>query len=335
MRNIPGNKPFNRELKRNVLIERLHSYLPGNIRKISCRLYSDFLMSNRLNDYGKLIETFLENGFEFITIAGFHEKIANNRISDKRYVILRHDIDSDKMRAGKFFLMEKQYGVKASYYFRIKTLCYGLMREISGYGSEVGYHYEELATFWKRHKIKTSHEALLHIDEIKADFIANFSRIEKNFGVKIKSVASHGDFINRKLKIPNSIVLKDNDFSAGLGITAEAHGDIVFNNLDFNMADVNLRHKNPDHIILKDDNGLRAKLGITVEAYDDILFNKLDCYLTDTKFPVFWLPHSPLQAAKVKNRVCILTHPAHWGRAPFINLFDALERIYEDVRYGL
>lgn len=293
-------------------------------------------MPNRLDDYRKLIEIFFENGFEFVTVQGFHEKILNNQISEKKYVILRHDIDSDKMRAKQFFLIEKQYGVKASYYFRLRTLCYGLMREISEYGSEVGYHYEELATFCKRHKIKTSHEALRHLDEIKTDFTANFSRIEKNFGVKIKSVTSHGDFVNRKLKIPNHIILKDIDLRAGLGITAEASDAPLFNNLDFNVSDVNLKYKNSNHIILKDDNDLRARLGIIIEAYDDILFNNLDCYVSDTGFPVFWLPRSPLQQeVQAKKRVCILTHTGHWGRAPFINLLDGLERIYEGIKYGL
>lgn len=292
-------------------------------------------MPSRLDDYGKLIETFLENGFEFLTVAGFHEKILNSGISGKKYVVLRHDIDSDAMRTKHFFLIEKQYGVKASYYFRIKTLCYGLMREISEYGSEVGYHYEELATFCKRHGIKTSHEALRHIAEMKEDFIANFARIEKKLGVKIKSVASHGDFVNRKLRIPNHIILKDIDLNGGLGTTSEACDAPLFNNLDFDMDDVNVKHKNPNRIILKDDDDLRAKLGITVEAYDDILFNNLDCYLSDTRFPVFWLPRSPLQAAKVKKRICMLTHPSHWGRAPFINLFDVSERIYEGIRFGL
>mgnify|MGYP006145381963 CR=1 FL=1 len=62
-------------------------------------------------------------------------------------LVHRHDIDTDLPTARRMFALEQKHGVRASYYFRLSTLDFGLMRDIERYGSEASYHYEEIATY--------------------------------------------------------------------------------------------------------------------------------------------------------------------------------------------
>lgn len=84
----------------------------------------------------------------------------------------RHDIDTDVGGARAFFEIEKALGIRASYYFRLSTIDRDLMREINSYGSEVGYHYEELATHAKRYGLNTPAVARAHMDAITAELSA-------------------------------------------------------------------------------------------------------------------------------------------------------------------
>jgi hypothetical protein len=69
-------------------------------------------------------------------------------------LVHRHDIDSDLRTARKMFALEVKHGVQASYYFRLSTLDYGFMRDIEAAGGEASYHYEEVATYAKRHRLR-------------------------------------------------------------------------------------------------------------------------------------------------------------------------------------
>ena len=115
------------------------------------RIYSDFLMPSRLDDYKKLLKIALDSGYKIDSIAGFYEKIETHKIdSKKRYLILRHDIDTDIKTAMEMWNIERSMGVISSYYFRLSTFDVNLMQEISKSGGEASYHFEEVATFAKK-----------------------------------------------------------------------------------------------------------------------------------------------------------------------------------------
>jgi hypothetical protein len=63
-----------------------------------------------------------------------------------RLVVMRHDVDTTPNNEPKMALMEREFGIMATYYFRHKRGVFrpAVMRQIAGMGHEIGYHYETL-----------------------------------------------------------------------------------------------------------------------------------------------------------------------------------------------
>jgi len=190
---------------------------------IKNRIYSDYLMPSRLDEYERIISLLVENNYKQVSIKEYYFRLRNNLLENKKYFINRHDIDTDVNTAKEFFRIEKKYGVKATYYFRLSTLDFEFMKEIEKYGSEASYHFEEIATFAKKHHIKSKEEILKRMNDIKNMFEENFLNIEEKLGVKLQTVCSHGDFVNRKLKITNNEITNDLKLREKLGIKCEAY----------------------------------------------------------------------------------------------------------------
>ena len=91
--------------------------------------------------YKQLIHSFQSQGYFCQT---FEEYIKNPKV---KVVILRHDVDRKPGNALVIAKIEKEAGIKASYYFRIVKESYDedVIRQIAEMGHEIGYHYENLA----------------------------------------------------------------------------------------------------------------------------------------------------------------------------------------------
>jgi hypothetical protein len=208
-----------------------------NKNVINSRLYHDYLMPSRINDYEKILEN-AAGLYSFQTISSFDEIIASGKLSNCKYLIIRRDVDTRAYRVLKKMLsIEQKYNVKCSYYFRKRTLNIGLAREIARAGNEVSYHYEELAQYAYFHHIKTSEEVYASMQEIRTLFERNLYEFRKLTGLECKSVASHGDFINRKLNIFNTEILKDEKFREKCGIYREAYDKEQMSFVTFRIAD--------------------------------------------------------------------------------------------------
>lgn len=208
------------------------------MNKIWERVYADYLAGNRLDEYRRLIEASLDLGFHHCTIADLNAAIAKSSFTaDDNVFVHRHDIVTDTTGARGFFEIEKGLGVRSTFYFRLSTLDILLMREIHAYGSEVGYHYEELATRAKRRGIDTGASALADLASIRADFERNFRALQDALGFKIRSVASHGDFINRRLSVQNTPILQDADLRKRLGLECESYDPALMAFFNAYLAD--------------------------------------------------------------------------------------------------
>ena len=204
---------------------------------IKNRIYSDYLMKSRLAEYEKFLR-YSKKEFTFLPIIDFFNLIKENKLNNsKKYFINRHDIDTDIKTAKNFFELEKKYNIRSTYYFRLSTLDISFIKEINKYGSEVGYHFEEIASYCKKNHIKDKAKVYEHLQSIKNEFINNFRKIEQQIGFKIRSVASHGDFVNRKLGIINNEILLEQKTRVQLGIDVEAYDDILINNFDVYISD--------------------------------------------------------------------------------------------------
>lgn len=200
------------------------------------RLYSDYMLPNRLGEYEKLNRQIQEQGYVFKTTLDFFNDAVRHHKTQTKVFIHRHDIDTDAKTARRFFESEQKLGIKTSYYFRLNTIDIGLMKEIAAAGHEVGYHYEELAQYCKDHKIKTWDKAKEKMPEIQQRFKENFLTLQSKLGFKINSIASHGDFVNRILGHPNHELI-DTKILEELKIQLECYNKDMAACIDVHLSD--------------------------------------------------------------------------------------------------
>lgn len=200
------------------------------------RIYSDYLMPSRLGNYESLLEQAKALGYVQESVRDFHASLLRGE-SGRRVLVHRHDIDSDVRTARKMFAIEQRLGVRASYYFRLSTLDFGFMRAIEAYGSEASYHYEEVADFAKRHHIKDPNEVRRRFPEIRERFVRNYERIANQLAARMTTVASHGDFVNRRLNVINHELLLDRGLRARCGILCESYDAALLRHFGIYISD--------------------------------------------------------------------------------------------------
>ncbi|MDL2354118.1 MAG: hypothetical protein QFF03_02545 [Pseudomonadota bacterium] len=201
------------------------------------RLYCDYAMPSRLAAHEQFVCAAHAAGYAQMSVRQFVAAARKGLRADQKIVIHRHDIDTDLRTTRKLFALEKKHGIHSSFYFRRSTLDFTLMREIEEYGSEASYHYEELATYAKRHKIKDPAAIRARLPEIRADFLTNFQHIEQRFGRKMTTVAAHGDFANRRLAVRNTEILDHAPLRARCGIDCETYDRALLDQVGIYIAD--------------------------------------------------------------------------------------------------
>src|SRR5215470_5987150 len=175
------------------------------------RIYADFFMPSRLETYREFLCNAIYYGYEICSVDFLWQKIKNNGEieSQKKYLVLRHDIDTDPTTAKAMWCIEKALGVRSSYYFRLSTIDISLMQEIEFSGGEASYHFEEIAMLAKQKRLKRRENVLPYMPYIRSMFKDNLDLLRKQSGLPMKIVAAHGDFANRKLGMFNWELLQD------------------------------------------------------------------------------------------------------------------------------
>ncbi len=208
------------------------------IGKVWNRVYGDFLMPSRLHIYSDLLKTARLNGYIVCPVLEYWRLVGSGNVDPKsNYLILRHDVDTDLATAKEMWKIERSLDVSSSYYFRLSTLDYEFMREIEAAGGEASYHYEEIASVAKQQNLGTRDEVLQSMPQIKKLFSQNLADVRRRSGLPMKSVASHGDFINRRLKMKNSCILTDRALREEMGIELEVYDDTFFEYIENRYSD--------------------------------------------------------------------------------------------------
>lgn len=191
---------------------------------IKNRLYNDFFRPSKEGEYEKILKAAKDNGYEFHTVLSF-ENVVVCRDGGGKCLILRRDIDTaDSKILRKMLALEKQYGARATYYFRWNTMDVPLMQDIAEAGGEASYHFEEIATYCYKHRIRTKEEMLKHIEEIKELFVEQFAKFKKKTGQPCLTIASHGDYVNSKFQFQNKEII-DDQVRKECGILREAYDE--------------------------------------------------------------------------------------------------------------
>jgi hypothetical protein len=193
------------------------------LRKAGFRIYQNFLMPSRLGEYERLLKSLMKEGYNFLTVADLAD-CAKGKALPPLACILRVDVDSDIRTARQMFAIERVLAVRTTYYFRVSTFDAELMRRMTAYGSEVGYHYEELATVAKRLGLRDKADLDANISQIRKEFATNIEMFAEYAGHLPTTISSHGDFINRRLGVSNYEAI-DAALRERFGIVAEAYDE--------------------------------------------------------------------------------------------------------------
>lgn len=205
------------------------------------RAYADFLMPSRLDSYRSLLQLALGSGYQVLSIEGFWQLIVDGSVDPgRRYLILRHDIDTDTQTAAAMWEIEQRLGIGGSYFFRLLTFDIGLMRAIEESGGHASYHYEELAAIAKQRHLRRRADVLAYIPEARARFRENLHRLRAATGLPMRVVASHGDFANRAAGIANRAILEDSEFRLEVEVELEVYDEAF-------MGHVTSRHSDTHH----------------------------------------------------------------------------------------
>lgn len=186
--------------------------------------------------YRKIILSALQRGYRVISLYQWYQTLLTSSKHTQKFLILRHDIDHDVEGAKVMFEIEKKLGVHSTFYFRWSTVDKQLIKKIRDYGSEVGLHYETVATYTKQHQL-TSKEQITPevVKECRLLLKDEVRRFQELCG-EITSIASHGDPINAKLQFANNEILKGEDLSQ-YSVLFEAYQGVILDKVRAYISD--------------------------------------------------------------------------------------------------
>ena len=225
-----------------------------------------------LQTFKSLFLEFQRQGYVFITFADY----CSSKI-DRRFVILRHDVDRNAENALRVATIEKKLKIKASYYFRIVKKSYkeSIIKKIAKMGHEIGYHYEDLAV------------AKGNAEKAITSFENNLAKLRQLY--PIKTICMHGSPLS---KWDNRLIWRKFNYR-NFGIIGEPFFDVNFN-----------------EVLYLTDTG-RCWNGNTVSVRD-----KVDSefqYDFGTTFDILRV----LESNELPEGLMINTHPHRWNSRIF------------------
>jgi len=133
-------------------------------------------------------------------------------------LILRHDVDQHPRSALAMDKVERDLGVRSSWYFRWRTAHPTVISTVKSRGGEVGLHYETLTREALKRGMTTGPDQRL-IEECRELLRAEIAAFARLFG-SIRSVVPHGD--SRIPAVHNADLLRGED-CADYGIEFDAN----------------------------------------------------------------------------------------------------------------
>ncbi len=235
--------------------------------------------------YESLLKLLLNKGYAIRT---FEQYLSDNKIN--KFVILRHDVDKKPENALIMAQLENQFGIKASYYFRIVKHSNDpkIIESIAELGHEIGYHYEDL-------------------NLAKGDYGLAIDNFEKNLNYfrkyyPIKTICMHGSPLS---KWDNRLIWNNIDYR-DYGILGEPYFDIDFNKVIYltdtgrkwNATNENIRDKVNTNFAFDFKSTFDVIDAIEKkELPDNVMINVHPQRWTNNK--IFWLNELVMQ--KIKN----------------------------------
>lgn len=213
-----------------------------------------------LEKYKNLILTLKNEGYDFQSFRDYVMKPLNKTI------ILRHDVDLKPGNALEMAGLEKEFGIKGSYYFRAVPESYDeeIILKIAKMGHEIGFHYESVSTVTSR-KLKV--ESNWNKDEIINRAYELFCKELEEFRkvAEVKTICMHG---SPRGKWDNRMIWEKYNYR-DLGIIGEPYFDLDWNEVGY-LTDTG-RRWNGDKFSIRDK--VDSKYKFDFKTTDDIIKN--------------------------------------------------------------
>lgn len=128
----------------------------------------------KLSKYRELLTAIINNNKSIFNISDWF------KLKPNEGVVIRHDVDRFKEFVLPMARLEKELGVKTTYFFRIVKSVFSeeIVSEVSNLGHEIGYHYEDLSL------------ANGNFEKAKELFSFHLSRLREI--AEVKTCAMHG-----------------------------------------------------------------------------------------------------------------------------------------------
>lgn len=193
--------------------------------------------------YCRLCKAISSSGYQTLTM----EEFFSSKKKPRKYILIRHDVDSEPNYALKMAKLEREMNISSTYYFRHMEGLFlpGLMKNIANMGHEIGYHYEVVDKSFGNYK-----EAI----NLFAKELSDFRNV-----CDIKTIAQHGSPLLGDVSatsVTGVLKLIKNTIQNKVMFTKWVNVDL-WNRYDFN------------------------DFGIVGEAYISFDFSKID-YLSDS-----------------------------------------------------
>ena len=223
--------------------------------------------------YIQLLSQLRDCGYCFVSYAEY----CTGKLPTK-YVILRHDVDLKPNNSLEIAKDEKKLGAKASYYFRAVPESWNedIIKTISQWGHEVGYHYESLTT------------CKGDVEKAYSDFTKNLERLRRL--VPVATICMHG---SPRSPYDSKDIWKQYDYKA-LGIVGEPYLDTDFSKMLY-LTDTGRRW-----------DGYKVSVRDKIEDYQEI-WNAKGWSFHSTDDIIL-----ALQENRLPDQLMITTNPQRW-----------------------
>jgi hypothetical protein len=226
-----------------------------------------------IEKYTDLCEAIAFSAYTPLTVRAYLEA----RDLPSKLIVMRHDVDTSPRNEPMTALVESDFGISASYYFRYKSRVFrpDVIAKVAAMGHEIGYHYETLD------RAKGDSE---RATEIFKRELAAFREV-----ADVRTISMHGNPLTRW---DNRNLWRNQDFR-DFGILGEAYlsfSDIVY--LSDTGRTWSPAYKVKDILPSDKEGEQRHQLTHKVYSTDDVI---------------------ELIVTGRHNRLYLLTHAGRWG----------------------
>src|SRR5680860_806518 len=170
----------------------------------------------RWREYRRLLEQASERGYE---VLGVEQWLGGAGSGQGPLLILRHDVDQHPRSALAMARVERELGIRSSWYFRWRTADPGVIAALRGQGCAVGFHYETLSRLALERGVADPAAIAALVPEARRRLGAEIDLFARLHG-PLRSICPHGD---SRIGLVRNASLVEAVGAAGLGVEFDAN----------------------------------------------------------------------------------------------------------------